>query len=224
LYGTLVDTIGEVVALTGRPAIEICRLDDGGSLRPGARTAVGAADLEVSWRHPARHGLIYCGQWCIGYVSMLHPRQRSRLEVPAEVAIAEIDLGALLEQPVGALQARAPSRFPAMSFDLTVRVGAEVRDAEVRAVIERSAREATSVFEGVELLAVYEQEQVDDSRRALTYRIRCRSAERTLAESELSEVESAVISGLEGHASSLVRSGDRSPIDLVGRGTGDVGA
>jgi phenylalanyl-tRNA synthetase beta subunit len=130
----------------------------------------------------------------VGLVSLLHPEVRGRLEVPAEVVLAELDLGRLMAAAGPPAQGRTPPRFPAAGFDLTLRVRPEERAREVHDLIEASA--PRELLAGVDLVSVFEDVRALAFGRALTFRIRCRHEERTLSDEDLRQVERQVLAAL----------------------------
>jgi len=179
LFQRAVGAIDAVAARCGRPQVTVSR-DDAAAL---------PVDRGSSWIHPARHGVVRCGERVIGVVSMLHPSVRGRLEVPAEVVLVEVELDELLAVgpvvPVG----RAPARQPATGFDLTLTVDPGTRAARLRDRLLGAGRDAhPEILEDVRLIAVFDAEKG----RALTYRVTCRHAERTLKDKELAAVRATI--------------------------------
>ena len=174
LYRELIGGVEAVVARLGRGAPRVAR---------------GVGSSGCTWIHPARGGVITIDGAAVGHAALLHPRIRGRLDVPAEVAIAELDLDALLALPARSLRAAAPAKFPATTFDLTLQVPRGTRAGSVGEVLlSAGQRAAGDVVRSVALIADYDGEQG----RALTYRITCRDEERTLKDKEVLRVRAAI--------------------------------
>lgn len=219
LFGEVVGAIESLVADLGLPPLSLRAMSRPGQAQAGAVRIPGAVDLDTSWVHPARHAEIVCGGQHLGLVTMIHPELRRRLQVPVELALAEIDLDALLAVSALVVVGREPPRFPATSFDITVRARSRVRAEDLRACIETAARaHAGDDLESARFVAVYEDPHAADHPRALTFRVTCRRDEGTLSERDLQGVEAAVIEGLQALAALDTDPDGRAAIDLAGRG------
>ncbi len=215
LYHEAVAAVQGVFAELGRLEPTVRRLSEPGSLPDAARQIAGAVDLQPTWLHPARHGAISCGDQFVGLITLIHPEIRQRLAVPAEIVLVELDLDALLSAPLVPVPGASPPRFPVMSFDLTIRCRPEIRTEALRLRLEAAAKGADAgIFEAARFIARFDGPVDDPMGRALTFRISCRHAERTLSERELGAVEKAVLAHLRDW---LNEAGEVPPIALPGR-------
>ncbi len=153
------------------------------------------ADWLTSWRHPQRWGWLRGGNGAVvGHVTLLHPDVRHALDVPAEVAIAELNLEALLALPDAVVSGQAPARHPGASVDLTVVVAANVRQATVAALVLGDLQTANLPAVAVRFLYEY---VAPSGERSLTLRVDCRTSERSLTSAELEAVLTAARSSAE---------------------------
>ena len=84
-----------------------------------------------------------------------------------------------------------------MSFDLTIKTQTHVRAEVLRQRLAAAAAAAEDgIFESVRFIACFEDSDLADLPRALTFRISCRHTERTLADRELAAVRLAVLADL----------------------------
>ena len=179
LFREVVGAMEAVVKRLKRPPLRVRRADND-------KASVFAG---FSWVHPARYGELWCGGQCVGLVTLLHPRTRGRLSVPADVALGQLDLDALSRVEPVSLSAGPPPRMPATTFDLTVHVPGSTRVAELRARLRAAAQAVEpEIVEDV----VWIGDFAIEGGRALTYRMVCRHAERTLTDAEIQSVRAAV--------------------------------
>lgn len=166
-------------------------------VQPGDRQAAGVAQMaaapddQVTWLHPARYGwLVGPGDQPLGLVTLLHPDVRAALDVAAEVAVAEVDLSALIALPLVKPVGQAPAKHPSSQLDITVKLPAEQR---VGAVIgQMSAQLRGQALPVDEVRYLYEFAGADGL-RAVTLRLSCRAKDRTLTPEELSRIQSAAV-------------------------------
>jgi len=199
-----VETPREVSLQLYREAVEILqslmdrlgrgRLDLVGPQTPDLAWPIAAPDRDVTWLHPARHALLVAGEGrALGWLSLLHPAVRQRLDVSAEIVVAELDLQALLALPEHVAVGAAPPAFPSSTFDVTVPVSKRHRCATVQKWLVRETTALGVVVEHVALLGIHEPQEPAEAadRKFLSFRVTCRASTGTLtpAESEkLSEI------------------------------------
>ncbi|GEM_PF-25006 len=184
LFQRAVAAINAAVARCGRPAASVSR-DAAFELT----TPASGVDDGVTWLHPARFGAVVCEGRRIGVISAVHPLVRNKLEVPAEVVVAEIDLDELLRIPRVDRKGVSPPRFPATSFDVTLDASPSTRVAALQSSLRDAAVAAHSdVIDDVLFL----DEFSDGQRRALTFRVVCRHGDRTLTDAEVVAVRKTV--------------------------------
>lgn len=146
-------------------------------------------DREVSWLHPARHGwLVGAGDRLLGVVTLLHPEVRAAFDVPAEVAVAEVDVDALLALPDLKVVGQAPAKHPSSQLDITVKLTAQHR---VGAVVEQLRGALQGQGLPVDEVRYLYEFAGADGLRAVTLRLGCRAKDRTLTPDELSRIQTA---------------------------------
>jgi phenylalanyl-tRNA synthetase beta chain len=153
------------------------------------RLPVAAPDLGATWLHPQRHGLIRSGDRVLGVVSALHPAVRQRLDVPAEVVVAEVDLGALLQGERLVVRGAAPPTHPAVTQDFTLRRPRTDRVADLAAALRQVADAVLpGSVESVQYLYGLDDATGANPERALTFRVICRAADRTIGSDEIARL------------------------------------
>ena len=140
--------------------------------------------------HPGRCAELLVGGRSIGFAGELHPRVCKTIGVPPRTAVAEIDLGALLEHAVPVVPAPAFSTYPVAKEDVALQVPVEVPAADVARTLREGAGE---LCESVRLFDVYTGAQVGEGQKSLAFALRFRAPDRTLTEAETGEARAAAV-------------------------------
>lgn len=149
--------------------------------------------------HPGRTAEVRMGGEAVGHVGELAPRSARALELPGRVAMAELDLDPLLV-PQPPREARSPSVYPHVDFDLSFLVEAGAPVAELVSVTEQAAG---GLIEESRLFDEFRGEGVPEGRRAVAIRYRLRAADHTLTSEEVAPVRAAMIEAAQGIGAEL---------------------
>ncbi|MEW6745786.1 MAG: phenylalanine--tRNA ligase subunit beta [Planctomycetota bacterium] len=148
------------------------------------------SELVAPWLHPGRCAVIGAQGERVGRVGDLHPEVLARMDIERDVAIAMIDLAALLEIGESAKRFEPIPRFPPVRIDLAVVAGWEITIdqivAEMRAV-------AAGLLREVKLFDIFSGGPVPEGKRSLAFRLSFRSDERTLTDAETLALRDAIL-------------------------------
>jgi phenylalanyl-tRNA synthetase beta chain len=134
--------------------------------------------------HPGRTAELRVGDTVVGVAGELLPSVARDLDLPGVVALAELDLDALLAVGATEIAARPIGTLPAATQDLSLVVSADVPAGDVRdAVVEG----AGDLLEDARLVDDYRGSGVPEGSKSLTFALRFRAADRTLTAAEASE-------------------------------------
>ena len=190
VFAAALAAIQAAVQALGRAPLQVATDDDAvvAELSPA-----GAPDWQTSWRHPQRSARLlgHDGAY-LGLITLVHPHTRHVLAVPAELAVAELDLVGVLAQPELAVRGATPHKHAVTFLDVTARIGWTTRQAQVCATVHAQLQQAGLPVEGVRYL----YEAPSDGLRAMTVRISCRAADRTLSAADLTAIQQQAQSAL----------------------------
>lgn len=186
VFGNVVHAIQSVLQATDFGPADVRKINDL-AWPQSDELAVALPDLQASWLHPQRHGIITVQGRAVGIVSALHPVVRQALSVAAEVVIAELNLDALLGLTPVPVRGKAPSQFPVTAFDVTVPLPVAHKAASARNVLWRETESLGVIVESVDCLYAYTSADAPDV-RALTFRIVCRASHGTLTSQQVTAV------------------------------------
>ncbi|MCP2369288.1 phenylalanyl-tRNA synthetase beta chain [Agromyces flavus] len=138
--------------------------------------------------HPGRTAEVRVAGQVVGYAGELHPRLTAEADLPRVVAVAEVDLDAILALTDPSVEARPIGTLPAATQDLSLVVGADVPAARVAEAVREGAGE---LLEDLRLVDDYRGPGLPEGAKSLTFALRFRAADRTLTAAEASEAKLA---------------------------------
>jgi len=138
--------------------------------------------------HPGRTAELRVAGRTVGFAGELLPALAEEADLPRVVAVAELDLDAVLELTDPSLEARQIGTFPAATQDLSLVVDAGVPAATVAAAVREGAGE---LLEDLRLVDDYRGSGVPEGTKSLTFALRFRAPDRTLTAAEASEAKLA---------------------------------
>jgi len=171
------------------------------------------AELEIGWTlgdpigrpfHPGRSGAIFVGDERIGVLGEIHPRVADRFGLTGRVAVAELEVEALmrLARPVSGLE-EVP-RFPPVRRDLAFVLDASIPAGRVRSALEDAAGE---ILGSVLLFDVFEGPPLPEGTKSLAYSVDFRAPDRTLTDEEADGAVEAIVERLARDVGARLRSG-----------------
>ena len=138
--------------------------------------------------HPGRTASLAVGDVVVGVAGELLPRIAEEAHLPRVVAVAEIDLDALIALSPREIAVRPIFGFPAATQDLSLVVPRATPAGEVSAAV---ARGAGPLLEDIRLVDDYRGFGVNDDQKSLTFALRFRATDRTLTAKEASDAKLA---------------------------------
>ncbi|TFD45036.1 phenylalanine--tRNA ligase subunit beta [Cryobacterium frigoriphilum] len=142
--------------------------------------------------HPGRTAELFvstdAGPRSVGFAGELLPAVAKSFDLPAVVAVAEIDLSVVLDHAERELTVHPIGTMPAATQDLSLVVAAEVSAAELKASVVAGAG---ALLESIELVDDYRGAGVLPGQKSLTFALRFRATDRTLTAAEASDARLA---------------------------------
>lgn len=151
--------------------------------------------------HPGQSAAIMSQGFQIGWIGVLHPRLSDELDLAKEVILFELDLTPL--EAGKASRYQQISRFPLIRRDLSFLVDKDISAAAiaktVRAAVPNHWLKSFDIFD------LYLGEGIPEGKKSLAVAITLQDATRTLVDSEINELISAIIKSLETDFAILLR-------------------
>ena len=143
--------------------------------------------------HPTRSATLSVGRDVIGAVGEVHPDVLDAYGVDERVAILELNLSVLLANEAKVPAWRPTSRFPSSDLDLAF----ATPDSVIAEKVEKAIKQAAgALVVDVALFDVYRGPGLPADTRSLAYRLRLQALDRTLSDTELTEVRNKVVTGV----------------------------
>jgi phenylalanyl-tRNA synthetase beta chain len=185
------EALGAVLAgVEPGEAVEVWRVVAEALAVPGVRIEQGS----VAGLHPGRSGELLAGDDAIGVVGEVDPAVLERMGIAGRVAVVEVDLDRLLALPHGDRPYRRVSRFPSNDIDLAFEVDEAVPAADVEDAIRRAAGD---LLADLRLFDVFRGPSLPEGTRSLAFGLRLQAPDRTLADDEVGELRTRVITAVE---------------------------
>ncbi|WP_405217303.1 phenylalanine--tRNA ligase subunit beta [Agrococcus sp. Ld7] len=140
------------------------------------------------WLHPGRAAELLVGGAVVGVAGELLPAIAADADLPRVVAVAELDLSALIGLARVTVETRAIAPVPAATQDLSVVVPIDVPAADVRRAVQSGAG---ALLERIALVDDYRGAGLEHGEKSLTFALRFRALDRTLTAAEASEAKLA---------------------------------
>ncbi|MDQ6747534.1 MAG: phenylalanine--tRNA ligase subunit beta, partial [Candidatus Dormibacteraeota bacterium] len=163
---------------------------------------VDTQPVDLPGLRPGRSGRLVCNGRDVGVVGELDGDAATRLDLRGRVAVAEIQLDALLPATPSARRYLAPPRHPGVVQDLSVTVREEAPAGEAL----RAIRDAGgALLESATLYSEYRDPSLGKGRKSWTFRLIFRAPGRTLTSREASALQEAIAVGLRARVGAEVR-------------------
>ncbi len=151
--------------------------------------------------HPGQSAEIRIGGQFAGWIGVLHPRLMDALDLTHDVILFELDLATLNSQQ--ATRYQAISKYPQIRRDLSFLVDESVSSAQIEAAIRST--ETQGWLKGFEVFDVYMGKGIPDGKKSLAIAMTLQDSSRTLVDSEINSLISAIINTLEKEFSITLR-------------------
>ncbi len=150
--------------------------------------------------HPGRQALVKGNNREIAVFGEVHPTVAASYGITERVYIAEIKLDELLKIEKRKTVYKPLPKFPAVERDFAMLVDKEVPVGELERAISSGAGR---LLEKTELFDVYEGSQIPEGKKSVAYSVWLRSAESTLTDVQIEEVNAKIIKKLEAIGAEL---------------------
>jgi phenylalanyl-tRNA synthetase beta chain len=144
--------------------------------------------------HRAQNAVLVVEGKKIGFLGTVHPILLEEAKLRTDVALAEFDLGALLQGQPRGRRTESFSRFPTVQRDLALVMAKSVRVGEVSQEIRK---EAGPYLQKVEVFDVYEGEKLEVGKKSVAFRLTYQDKKDTLRDQVVNESIQKVLAHLQ---------------------------
>ena len=143
--------------------------------------------------HPTRSATLSLGRDAIGAIGEAHPDVLDAYGVAERVAVLELNLSVLLANEAKVAVWKPTGRFPSSDLDLAFTTPDSVTAEKVEKAIKQAAG---ALLVDVALFDVYRGSGLPADSRSLAYRLRLQAQDRTLSDTELTDLRNKVVAGV----------------------------
>lgn len=147
-----------------------------------------------SFLHPGRQADIFCSGEVIGYLGEVHPTVQKNYSIRERVYLADIDLEKVCEKASFIVKYEGIAKFPSVNRDISLLMNKNILAGDIEKVIKENS---SNILENLELFDIYEGDKIDNDKKSLAYSLTFRNKEKTLEESEITNVMNNILSELE---------------------------
>ncbi len=162
------------------------------AIAPGVKLA--ATSYDAPFFTAGQGAELKLGNQRFGYLGVVSPKGREQFELRGETAVAELDLGVLIEAAVLVRRAKELSPYPPVSRDLNLVVEEKILWADVERIVRAGCGEL------LEILTFQEEyrsaDKLGPGKKSLLFSIQLRSATGTLTNEEADGVRDKVVAAL----------------------------
>jgi phenylalanyl-tRNA synthetase beta chain len=162
-----------------------------------ARLGIAAtrrAERDTAQLHPGRSAALMLGDTRLGVLGELHPGLAATFELDGPVAVAELDLAALVAAVPELTAFAGLSSFPPVRQDIAVIVA---DDIDAAALIATARAAGGELLQGVEVFDVFaDPERVGAARVSIALRLVFQADDRTLTDDEATAAREQIVGAL----------------------------
>ena len=144
--------------------------------------------------HPGRQALVKANNKPVAVFGEVHPTVASAYDIDTKVYVAEIKLDVLLGIEKRKTTYKPLPKFPAVERDFAMLVNAEVPVGDIEKAITSGAGR---LCEKIKLFDIYQGAQIPEGKKSVAYSVWLRSADSTLTDKEIDDVNAKIIKKLE---------------------------
>ncbi len=179
-----------------------------GALRAKAATfrrpTADELGLTAAWVHPARSAIVAIDDAAVGYVTLLHPRARQKLDLSGPCALGELNLDAVAAAGIGDHAYEPLPKYPAVTYDLSFEVAEAVTAEAIEQAIRDGAAES-GLLRGLSLFANYHLD--GGEAKSVSWHLEFRADDRSLKDKHINKVVKSIVASVESATGGSLRGG-----------------
>ena len=153
--------------------------------------------------HPGRTAKIILDGEELGIIGEIHVDVAENYEIKDRVYIASLDFDKIIESTNLDIKFKSLPKYPAITRDIALMLKRNIPVGDLEKVMKKHGE---NLIEKIELFDIYTGDQIPEDMKSVAFSIVYRGKDRTLRDSEISEIQDAIIEDLKNVYNAELRS------------------
>lgn len=158
---------------------------------------------ETSFLHPGRSAEFILNGKSLGVFGEVHPKGLENYGLKKRAYVAELDFNLIVENTIDNYTYKALPKYPTMKRDFAFVMDRDVDSVELEKISKKYGKE---LLESFKVFDIYEGKNIEDGKKSVAFSLVFRAADRTLEESEVTEICEKIVAEIESEIEAKLRS------------------
>ncbi|WP_010243032.1 phenylalanine--tRNA ligase subunit beta [Peptoniphilus rhinitidis] len=158
---------------------------------------------ETSFLHPGRSAEFILNGKSLGVFGEVHPKVLENYGLKKRAYVAELDFNLIVENTIDNYTYKALPKYPTMKRDFAFVMDRDVDSVELEKISKKYGKE---LLESFKVFDIYEGKNIEDGKKSVAFSLVFRAADRTLEESEVTEICEKIVTEIESEIEAKLRS------------------
>jgi len=159
--------------------------------------------VKKSFLHPGRSAEFLLDGNSLGVFGEVHPKVLENYGLKKRAYVAELDFDLIVENTIPNYHYKDLPKYPTMKRDFAFVMDREIDSVELE---EISRKYGGDILESFKVFDIYEGENIEEGKKSVAFSLVFRAADRTLEESEVSEICEKIVAEIEKEKDAKLRS------------------
>ncbi|MFR7760342.1 MAG: phenylalanine--tRNA ligase subunit beta [Peptoniphilus grossensis] len=169
---------------------------------------LGIEDLEVrrkevSFLHPGRSAEFILKGESLGVFGEVHPKVLENYGLKKKAYVAELDFDKIVENTIGNYTYKELPKYPTMKRDFAFVMDRDIDSVELEKISKKYGKE---LLESFKVFDIYQGENIEEGKKSVAFSLVFRAADRTLEDSEVTEICEKIVAEIESEIKAKLRS------------------
>ena len=157
---------------------------------------------ETSFLHPGRSAEFILNGKSLGVFGEVHPKVLENYGLKKRAYVAELDFNLIVENTIDNYTYKALPKYPTMKRDFAFVMDRDVDSVELEKISKKYGKE---LLESFKVFDIYEGKNIEDGKKSVAFSLVFRAADRTLEESEVTEICEKIVAEIESEIEAKLR-------------------
>lgn len=158
---------------------------------------------EVSFLHPGRSAEFILKGESLGVFGEVHPKVLENYGLKKKAYVAELDFDKIVENTIGNYTYKELPKYPTMKRDFAFVMDRDIDSVELEKISKKYGKE---LLESFKVFDIYQGENIEEGKKSVAFSLVFRAADRTLEDSEVTEICEKIVAEIESEIKAKLRS------------------